>query len=210
MNMLPFAAEEIRIFSHQGLHEFLLQHADARDTVHITDSDVACLPFLRERAGNHLHLQFDDVATASSAFRSPSLADVQRAIDWSADKRHLAVACHAGVSRSSALAYVIACTRLAPADAIRVLDPARHAPNSLVVTLGSRVLNNPGVLKAFADFQADQRPLLLKNLWVSVVQHNGQIDDESAAIQVRQRDFVQVAVQAGFTQDEVARFLQGR
>jgi predicted protein tyrosine phosphatase len=60
------------------------------------------------------------------------------------------VSCHAGVSRSSALAYVVRCRDWSPGEAIRVLTPGWHRPNELVVRLGAELLRDPAVYATYA------------------------------------------------------------
>src|SRR5581483_10118958 len=53
-------------------------------------------------------LVFDDV-TNTSATIAPKKEHVENILDWAMDKEKIVCACHAGQSRSSAAAYLIAC-----------------------------------------------------------------------------------------------------
>jgi predicted protein tyrosine phosphatase len=82
--------------------------------------------------------------------------DVKKALEWSKGKDRIVVHCGAGVSRSSSIAYVIACQRLGAKEAVKILDMSIHAPNPLIVSLGAEALNDKSVEdecgKAEAEF----------------------------------------------------------
>jgi predicted protein tyrosine phosphatase len=84
-----------------------------------------------------LHLQFEDFDSPRPGVRLPAAEDVRLALVWSAGGGDLVVSCHAGLSRSSALAYVVRCRDWSPEAAIGVLTPGWHRPNGLVVRLGA-------------------------------------------------------------------------
>lgn len=136
---------DIRIFGHVTLEEFLLEEKEPFDVLLVTNSDLGLLSFVPERAREYLHLQFEDLTIPMGGYRLPKKADVARALDWSRGRDRIAIACHAGISRSSALAYVIACSRVPPFDALRVLSRELHSPNSLIVNFGAELLDNRDV-----------------------------------------------------------------
>ncbi|GIW79256.1 MAG: hypothetical protein KatS3mg105_1063 [Gemmatales bacterium] len=144
---------DIRIFSHQSLEEFLSQNRGIYDAVLITNSDVGFLPFVATYAREYLHLQFDDIECDLPPFVSPSKPAIGKALAWSKGRERLAVACHAGISRSSAVAYVIACSQMPPEQAIKILRPGCHMPNELIVSLGSAILENTQVETAFRNWK---------------------------------------------------------
>jgi predicted protein tyrosine phosphatase len=72
---------------------------------------------------------------------APTLDKVKECIDWGVDKEDLLVSCAAGISRSSAIAYLIECARSgSPEASISVLDVRRHRPNQLILCYGSQIL----------------------------------------------------------------------
>jgi len=85
----------------------------------------------------------------------PEESHVRQAIEFAADKDKILVHCWAGVSRSSATAFIVACSRgQNPFEAARtLLNPAIHAPNPLVVALGAEILGDPNILKAYQAFE---------------------------------------------------------
>ena len=50
------------------------------------------------------------------------------------------------------MAYLIACQERGAAEAIKLLDPIRHRPNRLVVSIGDSLLNVPDVIGQFDDW----------------------------------------------------------
>ena len=51
------------------------------------------------------------------------------------------------------MAYLIRCREVGVAEAVGLLDPTRHRPNRLVVSLGEGVLDGPDVLAAFDEWR---------------------------------------------------------
>lgn len=102
---------------------------------------------LADVAKNCLLLRFDDVETARDGCVTAD--HVRQALDWAADKGDLSVACRAGISRSAALAYLIAAVRSTPKEATAIWDMDLHQPNRLVVKVGSQLLNDPAIQEAY-------------------------------------------------------------
>jgi predicted protein tyrosine phosphatase len=100
----------------------------------------------------HLRIALDDVSDAWLSACPPSAAQVQNLIDfgrgWTAEAP-LLVHCWAGVSRSTAAAYILLCDKLGPGvefDIARALrSRAPHAcPNTLMVQLADDALGRNG------------------------------------------------------------------
>jgi predicted protein tyrosine phosphatase len=103
-------------------------------------------------AGNHLHVGVDDIAEPTDGHIHPCDEHVARLIafvrNWERT-RPLVVHCYAGISRSTAAAFIAACT-LGPkrnevdiAHAIRMASPTA-SPNRLLVALADRQLGRQG------------------------------------------------------------------
>jgi hypothetical protein len=105
-----------------------------------------------------LHLQFDDITAPFPGLRPPAARDVRRALEWGADCGDLVVACHAGVSRSAALAYLVRCLAWPPAEAIGVLTRGRHYPNELIVRLGTDLLGDPAIYEIYTGWMVESAP----------------------------------------------------
>jgi len=85
-------------------------------------------------------------------YQLPREEQIKELLNWSKGKHDFVVHCTAGVSRSSAIAYVLACCFMPPSEAISVLDPYKHDPNDLIVQLGAKLLGNPEVLAELKRF----------------------------------------------------------
>lgn len=107
------------------------------------------------RAPSHrLYLRFNDIAEPREGLVPPTEADVAALLafaeDWSG-ARPLLIHCWAGVSRSTAAAYAVACGRSEPgreqdwAERLRAVAPAA-TPNPLIVALADRQLNRDGAM----------------------------------------------------------------
>ena len=79
----------------------------------------------------------------------------QAALDYAKDKQELLVHCAAGVSRSSAIAYLIACSRVGTMEALKVLDSLFHWPNNRVVRLGAEIMDNPEIEQVIKKWKSD-------------------------------------------------------
>jgi predicted protein tyrosine phosphatase len=83
----------------------------------------------------------------------PQKRDVQKVLEWANGKTEILVHCFAGISRSSAMAYLIACTRVSALEALGILDGKLHWPNKRIVRIGSEVLGRPEILREYESWQ---------------------------------------------------------
>lgn len=113
------------------------------------DADV---PALDIPAGRRLIRRFHDIAEPREGLIPPDAALVagilEFAAGWSPSEGPLLVHCFAGVSRSTAAAYAIACARTPGeettlAQALRVASPSA-TPNALMVSLTDEALGRGG------------------------------------------------------------------
>ena len=103
---------------------------------------------------HRLDLRFNDIAEPREGLTPPSEADVGALLAFAGGwrgARPLLVHCWAGVSRSTAAAYVIACARSAPGQEQAWADRLRQAaptatPNPLIVALADRLLHRSGAM----------------------------------------------------------------
>ncbi|MCX4197462.1 protein tyrosine phosphatase [Methylobacterium organophilum] len=107
-------------------------------------------------AENHAVIGVSDIAAARDGHVLPAEEHVARVLDfvrtWPRDKP-LVIHCYAGISRSTAAAYIAACA-LAPerdeaviADALRAASPSA-TPNPLFVAIADRMLDRDGRMVA--------------------------------------------------------------
>jgi predicted protein tyrosine phosphatase len=111
----------------------------------------------RPSAGDaHLRLAFHDIAEPREGLIAPDAAQVARLLDFAAGwdpARPMLVHCWAGVSRSTAAAFVIACQRATRrserdiAQALRAAAPYA-TPNELLVSLADAALGRAGRMSA--------------------------------------------------------------
>lgn len=101
---------------------------------------------------NHLHLVMHDIAEAQAGMMLPGLAHVESLLSFAQSwerSRPLVVNCYAGISRSTASAYIIAAA-LSPqrdeeelARTLRALSPSA-TPNPRLVAVADEVLGRRG------------------------------------------------------------------
>jgi len=132
--------------------------ADAHRPSHVIslaspDADLPAFPGL---TAERLVLRFHDIAEPREGLTPPDAALVARLFDFAAGwdaAAPLLIHCFAGVSRSTAAAYAIACARSEPGEeaalaaALRRLAPSA-TPNPLMVALADRRLARQGRMTA--------------------------------------------------------------
>ena len=101
-------------------------------------------------AADHLTLRFNDIAEPLAGYVIPSADHVAQALAFAAGgDGPILVHCYAGVSRSTAMAYAIACAREPDrcerelAETLRRLSPTA-TPNRLIVRLADDALGRDG------------------------------------------------------------------
>jgi predicted protein tyrosine phosphatase len=101
---------------------------------------------------NHLVLAVDDVSTAIDGYTVPADEHVRRLIDfvgkWD-QAAPMVMHCFAGISRSTAGAYVAACALNPQRDELRIAWDMRRAsrtaqPNARIVSIADRLLARDG------------------------------------------------------------------
>lgn len=119
-------------------------------TVMADVSRVLRPPSIREC--NHLVISMDDIVEEAEGFTAPALDHVERVLDFGRNWDRAApmvIHCYAGISRSTASAFAIACA-LNPkrseqqiAQQIRNVSAFAH-PNRLIVSHADRLLGRDG------------------------------------------------------------------
>jgi predicted protein tyrosine phosphatase len=101
---------------------------------------------------NHLHIGIDDIACPIDGYIHPCEDHVSRLVDfvkgWDRNAP-IVIHCYAGISRSTASAYVAACTLNPKRDEKSIAWELRRAsrtamPNALIVSLADRLLGRQG------------------------------------------------------------------
>lgn len=105
--------------------------------------------FLSER---HLRLSMNDVAEAHDSDAPPAVEHIERLLTfgrgWTADMPIL-VHCWAGISRSTAAAYILLCDRLGPGSESEIACGLRYraphaCPNPLMIRIADTMLERNG------------------------------------------------------------------
>jgi predicted protein tyrosine phosphatase len=126
--------------------------------ISILEPDMEAPPEVSTHAKAYLPLNFHDIEYARQGYVHPTEQHVEDAIHWARGKDDLVVACRAGISRSSAIAYLIQCEEHHPRLATAILTPLRHHPNSLIVKLGSKLLKNQDILDEYHRWMQESLP----------------------------------------------------
>lgn len=125
----------------------------ARRVISILSPPVAFPVF--ENVEHHLQLDFHDVAAATPGLTAPGEKDLARVIsflkDWNR-QAPLVIHCWAGISRSTATAYIAACLfqpHLSEEDLAQSLRDASPSatPNPMLVSLADDMLGRDGRMR---------------------------------------------------------------
>lgn len=154
---------EIAIRNYLSGSFLLEQEPNAWDAIVILDPVASHTAFVGEHTRRHLYLRFDDVELDTRGKRSPTTHDVRSALDFASKSQKLLVCCRAGQSRSAATAFVISYELLGPDAARSLLDPKRHAPNSMIIELGSRLTTNSLLKETFDGWCSENRSVKLRD-----------------------------------------------
>lgn len=126
----------------------LLDRAPVDHVLTLVSPDADSLPPVAPRTV----LRFNDIVEPRSGLVAPSAADIA-AILALKDTPTLLVHCHAGVSRSTAAAYILACATRPPGEEETLAADLRGAcpeatPNALMVALADEALARDGAMRA--------------------------------------------------------------
>jgi len=103
-------------------------------------------------AENHLVLSLDDISTPMDGYIAPGEEHIQQLIKFVGGwdrSAPMVVHCYAGISRSTAGAYVAACALNPTRDELQIAQAIRNAsrtatPNARIVSLADRMLRRDG------------------------------------------------------------------
>lgn len=87
----------------------------------------------------------------------PKKEQIENILNSCKDGENIIVHCSAGISRSSATAYLIACTDRSPTEALKILNYLLHFPNWYIVQLGAEILNDKTIETVYGDWLAENR-----------------------------------------------------
>jgi predicted protein tyrosine phosphatase len=144
---------DIRIGGYVSASFLLEREPNQWHTLVMLDSGEEATDFVKAHARSFLYLRFDDIEEPRANKQSPTKALIDQALNFARGKDKLLVTCRAGQGRSVALAYVICCREHCVAEALKLLDPTRHRPNRLVVTIGDDLLETQEVLGQFEEWR---------------------------------------------------------
>ena len=144
-------AMEIKIAGYMAASHLLEREPGRWHSVVILGADESS-GYAEARTLSCLYLNFDDVLDPQPGKITPTPDEIWRGLSFAAGKDKVLVSCRRA-GRSAALAYLIACQDRVPAEAITLLDAARHSPNRLVVKMGATVLGDLAILDRFDEWR---------------------------------------------------------
>lgn len=148
----------IHVCSLARLHT-TVEETGARHIVTLINDETKVVRPPGVAAENHLFLGMHDIAFELDGYNPPAEAHVHRLIDF-AQRWHrrtpMVVHCWAGISRSTAGAYIVACALNPARDEARLARTIRDAsptasPNPRLVALADRILARDGRMIAAVE-----------------------------------------------------------
>jgi predicted protein tyrosine phosphatase len=121
-----------------------IRDSNSEHASHILDAEKDALDILP--------LYFDDLYEKDAHKGRgllPQYNQIKEAITWAKDKDDILVQCEGGISRSAALAYIIACSKMHIQKALKVWNTNLHYPNAYIVKIGSVLLDSPEIYELF-------------------------------------------------------------
>ncbi len=145
-------ADLVKIMSHREAVKELKIASGEMAVICITDAGETPDPEITANALEVLHLDFMDSHFPRESVKVATKEDIIKAINFAKKHGDVLVCCHGGISRSSALAYIIECMEVHPAMAVNIWSKQRHHPNRLIVNLGEEILENPNIGKYYTKW----------------------------------------------------------
>ena len=146
----------MKILSQEDAVKEIKENPGTWNVISIRDSHSRYCPVdeIRHQCKDLLKVYFDDVYSdkyKNSYQKLATLDDIENILKFAEKKDNVLVHCFAGVSRSSAVAYIICCVKENPWEAIQKLSLEDHLPNDYVVRLGAKLLENKDIWDAFTS-----------------------------------------------------------
>ncbi len=140
------------ILPRQELRDKVLEFPNKYNAIIIGASEIELIGLSSFCRDSHISL-FADVVNSSQK-GAPTYDKVKDCIEWGKDKEELLISCAAGISRSSAIAYLIECANSNnPEASVNILDVHRHRPNQLILCYGSQILGQDVVNPIFEIYK---------------------------------------------------------
>lgn len=161
--------QEIHIAGHAA--DTLKTLLDARpgelDLIVITNHYRPFPEWVLGKVRSHLHLVFDDITADFNppSFVPPAREHLEQALEFARGKTHLVVACHAGMSRSAAVALAIAGREWGTEKALSILNPRRHSPNLRVCKLADQLHPEGRLLEAVVTWGEVNADIPVDDVW---------------------------------------------
>lgn len=131
----------ISILSRQAISE-LVDKEPNQHVVILIANDESEIAHIVPKCKEVLCSFFDDTTNPIKPL-APSSEKIALILDWvkTRNEQDLFISCQMGISRSSAVAYLISCLKNDIHSSLDILDDKIHMPNELILKLGEEILN---------------------------------------------------------------------
>lgn len=143
---------------HESAGSFISGTKKKWDAIFICNSVLSkrqtdCLTKIKLHANSYICLWFDDIDFPLSSYILPDEKDVKSALSFAMGKQRVLITCQNGMTRSTALSYLIRCIDHSPELALESIGKTGSHPNRRIVELGSKLLENEEILCSFESWQ---------------------------------------------------------
>lgn len=163
----------MQIMGRKELDKLMKESApDTYNVVFITEPGSQVISSVPLYCKDYMPVWFHDVCFPIGNYNPPTKEDVEKILAWSELRSEpFVIACAAGVSRSSATAYLIAYQKTKSIDeALAILNPDRHNPNALIVKYGSDILNNPELYERYLNWMSTKVDMVCEEVKLEIIE----------------------------------------
>lgn len=135
------------------LQSLIQERRNELDALVITNKETPFPVEVEKLVKGFLWLRFDDVLQSRGHYVAVEPKQIEEGLAWAKGRERIVIACHAGISRSSGMAVLIAMQEYNDLDkAFSILDLKKHWPNTLVIKLGAEILKRPDLWLYFVNW----------------------------------------------------------
>jgi len=150
MDLIIMSFDEINALEDKKTYNLISILSDADEQ--ILKSRGENVSEIRSKFKECLALSFEDVLTHETGLKCPNAIDVITSINWSRTRNRIIVQCFGGISRSSAIAFLIAIDKYGLGSAKQLIKGSKnYQPNLAIIKYGERIFSTELIEWVYVD-----------------------------------------------------------